>query len=711
MKNPQRINLNTAEAKLIASSLHGIGQGLAEDIVQLRDQIANTQGQDIELEDLTQIPTNRIPLAAWKENFVRNYICFDDTMNPPSRKEVCEVFPTMFSAEELAAYEAAVLGNMGAIMSHVDQQIAKLQTEQSNMHAEQNKKIESVQVEVSKQVEDAKQALTTDINTVKTDLLAEIGKVNRSTSSLMDSIREMREEIARSSRSMQETVDSVLAKVAEHDKALQQKFSSPQTQMPNAPVPSTSMVLPVVNPHTALPIPPHHLYNPNPYYNPLVPQAPFVHPPPMFTGPPLYHPPIVHSSPINPNSTSQPTSHQSSNSSYSSSRDTPHVSSRDIPPLSSPLHDSDETQLKEVIGSTRSSSLHIEGPPDTQKPLHAANDGNGDDGDDNDDDNGDCRGQQNGRRNDDQRGERRDPQDRDHRENRRHHDRHRRNGNNYHGRDQNQGGRNQNQDNQYQGERNQGGRNQNQNNQYQGCRNQDDQYPYPYYDPYQYYDYYQWPRYPRPPDNRYHRDYDDDRRDNRRDYDDDYNDDRRDRDNDRPCYRDNHRGNRRDYDDDRPCRDYHRRNRRNNLELDEEFEDDDRVRMTKYDGKVNWKAWFMQFYDIADRRRWNYTTKLGKMKELLKDDALAYFSRLPLNVRESYRLLCAKMNLRFGQKDTPRTAQTQLFVIKQKDEEELEEWAERCMSVSMDGWQDHLEVVAQEQAVNAFLVLGKEIRL
>ena len=211
MKNPQRINLNTAEAKLIASSLHGIGQGLAEDIVQLRDQIANMQGRDIELEDLTQIPTNRIPLAAWKENFVRNYICFDDTMNPPSHKEVCEVFPTMFSAEELAAYEAAVLGNMGAIMSPVDQEIAKLQTEQSTIHAEQNKKIESVQVEVSKQVEDAKQALTTDINTVNTDLLAEIGKVNRSTSSLMDSIREMREEIARSSRSMQETVDSVLA--------------------------------------------------------------------------------------------------------------------------------------------------------------------------------------------------------------------------------------------------------------------------------------------------------------------------------------------------------------------------------------------------------------------------------------------------------------------------------------------------------------------
>ena len=125
--------------------------------------------------------------------------------------------------------------------------------------------------------------------------------------------------------------------------------------------------------------------------------------------------------------------------------------------------------------------------------------------------------------------------------------------------------------------------------------------------------------------------------------------------------------------------------------------------MTKYDGKVNWRAWHMQFDDIADRRRWTYGAKLGKLKELLKDDALAYFSRLPLNVRESYRLLCAKLDLRFGQTDTPRTAQTQLFVIKQKDEEEVEEWAERCLSVSMDGWEEQSEAVAQEQAIHAFL--------
>ena len=52
-------------------------------------------------------------------------------MNSPSRKEVCEVFLAMFSAEEMAAYEAAVLGNIGIIKSHLDTEMNKFQTEQS----------------------------------------------------------------------------------------------------------------------------------------------------------------------------------------------------------------------------------------------------------------------------------------------------------------------------------------------------------------------------------------------------------------------------------------------------------------------------------------------------------------------------------------------------------------------------------------------------
>ena len=239
---------------------------------------------------------------------------------------------------------------------------------------------------MSQQIEDTQQALKSEISTVNTDLLSEISRVNRSTESLMDSIRAMRDQLTRSSKSMQETVDSVLAKVEEHDKALQQRLSSSpsRTHTSNTAVPPTTVVPPIVHPQYGIPAPapPNHLYNSNAYFNPVVPPVPFVCPPPMVSSPPPYHPPTVHSSPINPSSTLPSTNNTSSNSSYCSS-------GRDVPPLSSPLHDSNETSLKEVVGATKSSSLHITGPPDQQKPLHARNDGNGDNSDGDDDNNDD----------------------------------------------------------------------------------------------------------------------------------------------------------------------------------------------------------------------------------------------------------------------------------------------------------------------------------
>ena len=288
MKTFQRINLNTADARLISQSLHRIGQGLAEDIVQLRDTVADSQGREMELEDLAQIPTNRISLNAWKENFVRNYICFDDTLAPPSRQGVCNVFPGMFSADEMAAYEEAVQGNMGAIRSHVDTELDKLRTEQDARIEEQNSKIEALKTDMSQQVTDAKETLKSNIDSVNTDLLNEIKKVDNTTQSLMNSIREMRDELTRSSDRMKETVDAVLSKVEAHDKTLREKYSSSAAQPLNTQVPSAPIVPPAIN--VAVPVHPNPLYNPNPYFNPVVPSVPFVRPPPVFVGPPPYHP-------------------------------------------------------------------------------------------------------------------------------------------------------------------------------------------------------------------------------------------------------------------------------------------------------------------------------------------------------------------------------------------------------------------------------------
>ena len=394
----------------------------------------------------------------------------------------------MFSEDEMAAYEEVVQGKLGAIRDHIDMELANLRTEQATKIEEQNNKIDTLRADMSQQVTDAKEALQSNIDSVNMDLLGEIRKVDQSTQSLMNSIREMQDQLTRSSDLMKETVDSVLVKVEAHDKMLWEKFSSSTVQTLNTQVPSVPIVPPAVNPaiNVAVPVYPNPLYNPNPYFNSMVPS---VHPPPVFVGPPPYHPQTVHSSPINPNSSSQSASQVAGDSVC-------HSSSRDISQLSSPLYDSDQTPLKEVVGPTKSSTMHFEGAADSQKPLGVGNDGGGD-GDDGNGDVGGRWGQQNyGPRRNDQRGVSRDLLDRDHRDNRRHHDRHRRHGNNYYGHDQNQGDRNQ----------NQGDQNQNQDDQNQG----NDQWQYPYYDPYGYYDYYQWPGYGHPPNYRDRHHYDDD---------------------------------------------------------------------------------------------------------------------------------------------------------------------------------------------------------
>ena len=60
-KNCQCVNLNHADAKVIGSSLIGIGPKLSQDIVRLHDCISTEQGHYLEVADLTLIAKKFIP--------------------------------------------------------------------------------------------------------------------------------------------------------------------------------------------------------------------------------------------------------------------------------------------------------------------------------------------------------------------------------------------------------------------------------------------------------------------------------------------------------------------------------------------------------------------------------------------------------------------------------------------------------------------------
>ena len=68
-KNCQHANLNHADAKVIGSSLIGIGPKLAQDIVKLLDHISTEQSHYLEIADLTLIEEKQISRDTWKQNF------------------------------------------------------------------------------------------------------------------------------------------------------------------------------------------------------------------------------------------------------------------------------------------------------------------------------------------------------------------------------------------------------------------------------------------------------------------------------------------------------------------------------------------------------------------------------------------------------------------------------------------------------------------
>ena len=106
---------------------------------------------------------------------------------------------------------------------------------------------------------------------------------------------------------------------------------------------------------------------------------------------------------------------------------------------------------------------------------------------------------------------------------------------------------------------------------------------------------------------------------------------------------------------------------------------------------------------MARKYNWDNATKLAKLVEALEDKALTFYSSLPETTRESYSLVKAKFNARFGPKEPSRTARNQLAILQQNLEEELEEFAEHALRISMDAWGDLSADMANAAAKEAFI--------
>ena len=170
-KNCQRVNLNHADAKVIGSSLIGIGPKLAQDIVRLHDHISTEQGCYLEVADLTLIAEKRIPRDTWKQNFAHHFICFDDNLVPPPHAEIQSAFPNMYTQDELVEYDEEVLHHVSQIKITMNEDVRRLQ----GLIDVQDQELSSITVEVDDQLNKLKASFN---DTLKNTLDEHAKKIN-----------------------------------------------------------------------------------------------------------------------------------------------------------------------------------------------------------------------------------------------------------------------------------------------------------------------------------------------------------------------------------------------------------------------------------------------------------------------------------------------------------------------------------------------------
>ena len=137
------------------------------------------------------------------------------------------------------------------------------------------------------------------------------------------------------------------------------------------------------------------------------------------------------------------------------------------------------------------------------------------------------------------------------------------------------------------------------------------------------------------------------------------------------------------------------------------------AKLSKYDGKIPFRAYEVKVDLMAVQHRWDEATKITKLVEALEGAALKYYSSLGVAERNNYAVIRQRFNRRFEPREPPRTARNQLGCVMQKADEEVEEFAERVQQIAQDAWGDSSPDTVDDHAKEAFLhgVIDKDAAL
>ena len=116
---------------------------------------------------------------------------------------------------------------------------------------------------------------------------------------------------------------------------------------------------------------------------------------------------------------------------------------------------------------------------------------------------------------------------------------------------------------------------------------------------------------------------------------------------------------------------------------------------------LSWSSFFMKFDRIARRKGWSDDKKLDRLYDCLTDKALEYAARS--DNKDNYDRLTQELALRFDLKDEPIAARQRLYLAKQDDDETLEAFLQRLLTITMDGHKNEKSALIQQVATESFL--------
>ena len=127
-------------------------------------------------------------------------------------------------------------------------------------------------------------------------------------------------------------------------------------------------------------------------------------------------------------------------------------------------------------------------------------------------------------------------------------------------------------------------------------------------------------------------------------------------------------------------------------------------KMQEFHGEsAKWISFKFQFEQAARSFRWDDKTKLDRLVACLRNKAVEFVQRRPKSTLKDYKKLMKELQRRYGQKDPPSTSRRQLSYVKQEENEDLDDYAERVHQLVLDGFPGVDKVNIQILAMDAFL--------